>query len=119
MATFVPLMPSSRARLTSSIYQRLNFQIFPSWNWISVGREKNFVYSHKHAPGVAYRAQPKAEGIGFGGTSGKERIWLNEDFGSVTVRHHAVDKTYQAGSLAPNQVRKQFIYLSTSSYICS
>ncbi|CAM6100499.1 unnamed protein product [Calypogeia fissa] len=69
----------------------------------SIGREKNFVYSHKNAPGQAYRAQPKPQGIGFGGSSSKERIWLDEEFGTLLVRHHAVDKTYQAGSLVPNQ----------------
>lgn len=43
-------------------------------------------------------------GIGFGGTIGNERIFMDEDFARVTIRHHAVDKTYQPGSLVPDQV---------------
>ncbi|KAL6311154.1 hypothetical protein AAG906_025500 [Vitis piasezkii] len=42
--------------------------------------------------------------IAFGGTIGNERIFIDEDFARVTVRHHAVDKTYQPGSLIPDQV---------------
>lgn len=43
-------------------------------------------------------------GIGFGGMIGNERIFMDEDFARVTIRHHAVDKTYKPGSLIPNQV---------------
>ncbi|KAJ8762205.1 hypothetical protein K2173_007361 [Erythroxylum novogranatense] len=74
------------------------FQVFsPS------GKEKNFIYSHLHPTGRVYDPHPKPVGIAFGGTIGNERIFLNEDFSRVTVRHHAVDKTYQHGSLFPSQ----------------
>ncbi|XP_057766073.1 uncharacterized protein LOC130986631 isoform X2 [Salvia miltiorrhiza] len=69
--------------------------------FLSSGREKNFVYSHSR--GRAYEAKPKPVGIGFGGTLGNERIFLDDDFARVTVRHHAIDKTYQHGNLFPNQ----------------
>ncbi|KAG8389896.1 hypothetical protein BUALT_Bualt01G0026600 [Buddleja alternifolia] len=69
---------------------------------LSSGREKNFVYSHLHPTG-RYDAHPKPVGIAFGGTSGNERIFMDEDFARVTVRHHAVDKTYHHGPLFPNQ----------------
>lgn len=67
------------------------------------GKEKNFVYSHLHPTGKLYEANPKPVGIGFGGTLGNERIFIDEDFARVSLRHHAVDKTYQPGSLIPNQ----------------
>lgn len=67
------------------------------------GKEKNFVYSHLHPTGKLYEANPKPVGIGFGGTLGNERIFVDEDFARVSLRHHAVDKTYQPGSLIPNQ----------------
>ncbi|KAJ6306369.1 hypothetical protein OIU78_021645 [Salix suchowensis] len=67
------------------------------------GKEKNFVYSHLHPTGRAYEARPKPVGIAFGGTIGNERVYMDGDFARVTVRHHAVDKTYQPGSLFPNQ----------------
>lgn len=66
------------------------------------GKEKNFIYSHLHPTG-RYEPNPKPVGLGFGGTSGNERIFIDEDFSKVTIRHHAVDKTYQHGSLVPNQ----------------
>ncbi|XVE94593.1 hypothetical protein REPUB_Repub02eG0021900 [Reevesia pubescens] len=65
------------------------------------GKDKNFVYSHLHPTG--YESHPKPVGIAFGGTIANERIFIDEDFAKVTVRHHAVDKTYQHGSLIPNQ----------------
>lgn len=65
------------------------------------GKEKNFVYSHLHPTG--YNPHPKPVGVGFGGTIGNERIFIDEDFARVTVRHHAVDKTYQHGNLVPDQ----------------
>ncbi|KAL2499403.1 TLD-domain containing nucleolar protein [Abeliophyllum distichum] len=68
----------------------------------SSGKEKSFVYSHVHPTG-RYEAHPKPVGIAFGGSMGNERIFMDEDFARVTVRHHAVDKTYQHGSLFPNQ----------------
>ncbi|KAL6010329.1 hypothetical protein ACLOJK_000760 [Asimina triloba] len=49
------------------------------------------------------KAHPKPVGIAFGGTVGNERIFIDEDFAGVTIRHHAVDKTYQPGPLIPNQ----------------
>lgn len=70
---------------------------------LSSGREKNFVYSHLHPSGRVYEAYPKPVGIAFGGSSGNERIFMDEDFARVTIRHHAVDKTYQHGALFPYQ----------------
>jgi len=67
------------------------------------GKEKNFVYSHLRPQIRVYEANPKPVGLAFGGTVGNERIFLDEDFSKVVVRHHAVDKTYQHGSLIPNQ----------------
>ncbi|XVE69766.1 hypothetical protein DITRI_Ditri10aG0017300 [Diplodiscus trichospermus] len=67
------------------------------------GKEKNFVYSHLHPTGRVYESHPKPAGIAFGGTIANERIFIDEDFARVTIRHHAMDKTYQPGSLIPNQ----------------
>ncbi|TVU16463.1 hypothetical protein EJB05_40029, partial [Eragrostis curvula] len=67
------------------------------------GKEKNFMYCHMHPQIRVYEAKPKPVGLAFGGTIGNERIFLDEDFSKVTIRHHAVDKTYQHGSLVPNQ----------------
>ncbi|KAF2324666.1 hypothetical protein GH714_016189 [Hevea brasiliensis] len=67
------------------------------------GKDKKFVYSHLHPTSRAYEPHPKPVGIAFGGTIGNERICIDEDFARVTVRHHAVDKTYQPGSLFPSQ----------------
>ncbi|XP_021692693.2 uncharacterized protein LOC110673800 isoform X2 [Hevea brasiliensis] len=67
------------------------------------GKDKKFVYSHLHPTSRAYEPHPKPVGIAFGGTIGNERICIDEDFVRVTVRHHAVDKTYQPGSLFPSQ----------------
>ncbi|CAO1943689.1 unnamed protein product [Urochloa humidicola] len=67
------------------------------------GKEKNFMYSHLHPQIRVYEANPKPVGLAFGGTVGNERIFLDEDFSKVVIRHHAVDKTYQHGSLIPNQ----------------
>ena len=69
------------------------------------GKEKNFVYSHLHPAGKVYERQHKPVGIAFGGTMGNERVFVDEDFASVTIRHHATDKTYQPGSLFPDQVQ--------------
>lgn len=80
-----------------------NVQTSDKFNELT-GREKNFVYSHLHPTGRMYDAHPKPVGIAFGGTSGNERIFMDEDFAKVTVRHHAVDKTYQHCALFPNQV---------------
>ncbi|CAA0813355.1 TLD-domain containing nucleolar protein [Striga hermonthica] len=70
---------------------------------LSSGREKNFVYSHLHPTGRVYDAHPKPVGVGFGGNIGNERLFMDEDFARITVRHHAVDKTYQHGTLFPSQ----------------
>ncbi|KAL5216384.1 hypothetical protein ABZP36_007785 [Zizania latifolia] len=67
------------------------------------GKEKNFIYCHLHPQIRVYEAKPKPVDLAFGGTIGNERILLDEDFSKLTVRHHAVDKTYQHGSLIPNQ----------------
>lgn len=74
---------------------------------LSTGKEKNFVYSHTHPTGRAgaYQSHPKPVGVAFGGTPGNERIFIDEDFAKVTLRHHAVDKTYQSSSLIPDQVQ--------------
>ncbi|CAB4265605.1 unnamed protein product [Prunus armeniaca] len=74
------------------------FHVYPP-----TGKEKNFVYSHLHPTGRAYEPKPKPAGIGFGGSMGNERIFIDEDFSKVTIRHHAADKTYQPGSLFPDQ----------------
>ncbi|KAM7278238.1 hypothetical protein ACFE04_005372 [Oxalis oulophora] len=73
------------------------FSVFPP-----SGKEKNFIYSHLHNK-AKYEAHPKPVGIAFGGTMGNERIFVDEDFARVIVRHHACDKTYQHGSLFPSQ----------------
>lgn len=54
--------------------------------------------------GSAYRAKPMPEGLAFGGGYGTERVWLDGDFGLLTVRHFAHDHTYQSGPLFPGQV---------------
>ncbi|CAK9178436.1 unnamed protein product [Ilex paraguariensis] len=69
----------------------------------SLGKEKNFVYSHLHPTGRLYDPHPKPIGIAFGGSIGNERIFMDEDFARVTVRHHVVDKTYHPGSIFPSQ----------------
>ncbi|CAM0902246.1 unnamed protein product [Alopecurus aequalis] len=69
----------------------------------SAGTEKNIMYCHLHTLLKTYEAKPKPLGLAFGGSIGNERIFIDEDFSKVTVRHHAVDKTYQHGSLIPNQ----------------
>ncbi|XP_068646698.1 uncharacterized protein [Aristolochia californica] len=74
------------------------FHVFPP-----SGKDKNFVYSHLHTAGRVYEPRPKPVGIAFGGTVGNERIFIDEDFSRVTIRHHAVDKTYQPGPLFPSQ----------------
>ncbi|KAK9061382.1 hypothetical protein SSX86_018563 [Deinandra increscens subsp. villosa] len=79
------------------------YAISPAFDHLasSAGKEKNFVYSHLHTPG--YEAKPKPVGMAFGGSLGNERVFMDEDFSRLTVRHHAYDKTYQSGSLFPNQ----------------
>ncbi|GAB2293869.1 hypothetical protein Dimus_028080 [Dionaea muscipula] len=80
------------------------FAIHPVFNVFSpTGKEKNFLYSHLHRVGKVYEPHPKPVGIGFGGTIGNERIFIDEEFARLTVRHHAGDKTYQPGPLVPNQ----------------
>ncbi|XP_059279013.1 uncharacterized protein LOC132033145 [Lycium ferocissimum] len=79
------------------------YSISPVFNvFTPSGKEKNFVYSHLHAT-VKYDAHPKPVGLAFGGSSGNERIFVDEDFAKVTVRHHACDKTYHHGPLYPDQ----------------
>lgn len=73
-----------------------------------LGKEKNFVYSHLHPSAKVYEPRPKPVGLGFGGTIGNERIFIDVDFARITLRHHAVDRTYQPGPLFPNQVGTQF-----------
>lgn len=70
------------------------------------GRESNFVFCHAKVAGQGYQTNPLPEGLGFGGSLGKERVWLDDNAtpGKVTVRHHAVDKTFQPGALVPDLV---------------
>ncbi|CAH9080903.1 unnamed protein product [Cuscuta epithymum] len=80
------------------------YAISPAFHvYWSSGKEKNVVYSHLHPTARKYEAHPKPVGIAFGGSIGNERIFLDEDFAVVTLRHHAVDKTYQNGPLFPGQ----------------
>ncbi|GAB4852499.1 hypothetical protein Ancab_016713 [Ancistrocladus abbreviatus] len=80
------------------------FAICPVFHVFSPsGKEKNFLYSHLHPVGRVYEPHPKPVGIGFGGTIGNFRVFIDEDFSKVTIRHHAGDKTYQPGSLIPTQ----------------
>ncbi|XP_027903058.1 uncharacterized protein LOC114163139 [Vigna unguiculata] len=74
------------------------FHVFPP-----IGKEKNFVYSHLRPTGKVYQPHPKPVGLAFGGTPGNERIFIDQDFAKVTVRHHSVDKTYRSASLFPDQ----------------
>ncbi|XP_042472297.1 uncharacterized protein LOC122054949 [Zingiber officinale] len=74
------------------------FRVFPP-----SGKEKNFLYCHLRPTIRVYEPNPKPVGLAFGGSIGNERIFIDEDFAQVTVRHHAIDKTYQHGSLIPNQ----------------
>uniref|UniRef100_A0A1D1XE75 TLD domain-containing protein KIAA1609 n=1 Tax=Anthurium amnicola TaxID=1678845 RepID=A0A1D1XE75_9ARAE len=76
------------------------------------GRDKNFVYTHLHPSVRVYDPHPKPVGLAFGGVLGNERIFIDEDFSRVTVRHHAMDKTYQSGPLIPNQG-----FLATEAFI--
>lgn len=80
--------------------------------YLPSGKEKNFVYSHLHPSARVYEPHPKPVGLGFGGTIGNERIFIDEDFARITLRHHAVDKTHQPGPLFPNQG-----YLATDAFI--
>ncbi|KAL2894772.1 TLD domain-containing protein 1 [Bienertia sinuspersici] len=80
------------------------YSMFPAFNIFSAsGIEKNYLYSHLHPAGKGYDPHPKPVGIAFGGTIGHERIFIEDDFAKVTIRHHTIDKTYQHGSLFPNQ----------------
>ncbi|XP_057518072.1 uncharacterized protein LOC130798992 isoform X1 [Amaranthus tricolor] len=80
------------------------YSIYPVFHIFSApGTEHNYVYSHLHPPVRVYEPHPKPVGLAFGGTIGHERIFIDEDFAKVTIRHHAVDKTYQHGSLFPEQ----------------
>ncbi|KMS99635.1 hypothetical protein BVRB_1g022040 [Beta vulgaris subsp. vulgaris] len=80
------------------------YSIFPVFHVFSAsGKEQNYLYSHLHPAARAYEPHPKPVGIAFGGTVGHERIFIDEDFAKVTIQHHAADKTYQHGSLFPDQ----------------
>ncbi|XP_019152888.1 PREDICTED: uncharacterized protein LOC109149534 [Ipomoea nil] len=80
------------------------YAISPVFNvFSSSGKEKNIVYSHLHPTFKMYDPRPKPVGLAFGGSLGHERIFLEEDFAGVTIRHHAADRTYQHGSLFPGQ----------------
>lgn len=65
------------------------------------GKKKSFIYCNlslhldEGCP-KAYRHLPEE--------LENENILLKEDFFTVVVRHHAVDRTYQHGSLITNQV---------------
>eukprot|EP00850_Spirogloea_muscicola_P013800 SM000095S25014 [mRNA] locus=s95:559996:562927:- [translate_table: standard] len=78
--------------------------IQPAFNCLrSTGKSSNSFYCYRHAPGAGYQSKPMPEGIGLGGEIGKERLWLRDDFEKLTVRHHAIDKSYQPGSFVPSQ----------------
>ena len=64
------------------------------------------------ASAARYRSnsKPAVTGIGLGGRAGRERLFLDEDFETATVRHHAVDKTFQPGLLFPGQVSVRIAY---------
>ncbi|KAK8944782.1 hypothetical protein KSP39_PZI007971 [Platanthera zijinensis] len=80
------------------------YAISPIFRVLSpTGNEKNFLYSHLRPTGRVYEASPKPVGLAFGGVGGNERIFIEDDFSTVIIRHHVVDKTYQHGSLVPNQ----------------
>ncbi|XP_031403332.1 uncharacterized protein LOC116212783 isoform X2 [Punica granatum] len=80
------------------------YSIDPVFNvFLPSGKENNFVYSHLHPSGRVYEPRPKPVGIAFGGSIGNERVFVDQDFARVTIRHHAVDKTYKPGPLFPNQ----------------
>ncbi|KAH9606761.1 hypothetical protein KSS87_009781 [Heliosperma pusillum] len=80
------------------------YSIDPTFHVFSAaGSEQNYMYSHLHPAMRAYDPHPKPVGIAFGGSAGNERVFIDDDFAKVTVRHHALDKTYQHGSLFPNQ----------------
>ncbi|GAQ82889.1 TLD family protein [Klebsormidium nitens] len=70
----------------------------------ATGRESNVVFCHAKVAGQGYQTSPLPEGLGLGGSLGKERVWLDDNAtpGKVTVRHHAVDKTFQPGALVPD-----------------
>ncbi|KAG1360728.1 hypothetical protein COCNU_09G001910 [Cocos nucifera] len=53
------------------------------------GKEKNFIYCHLHPTVRVYEPNPKPVGLAFGGSVGNERIFMDEDFARVTLRHHA------------------------------
>ncbi|KAI4975566.1 hypothetical protein ZWY2020_049173, partial [Hordeum vulgare] len=61
----------------------------------SACKEKNIMYCHLHTRLKTYEATPKPLGLAFGGSIGNEKVFIDEDFSKVTIRHHAVDKTYQ------------------------
>lgn len=73
-------------------------------SFFPTGRDKSFVYSHQRRIGRVYEARPRSVGIAFGGTQGNERVFIDEDFARIRIRHHGVDKTYQPGFLIPGQV---------------
>jgi hypothetical protein len=89
----------------SSIDAYISFSISRSDVQSPAGTASNFLYTSPASSNKTYFGQTKkTTGIGFGGEVGKERLWIDEDFTSVTVRHHAVDKTYEYGHLLPEQV---------------
>ncbi|THU64089.1 hypothetical protein C4D60_Mb01t22780 [Musa balbisiana] len=55
------------------------FHVFPP-----SGKEKNFMYCHLHPAIRVYEANPKPVGLAFGGSTGNERIFLDEGFAQVT-----------------------------------
>ncbi|KAJ8436731.1 hypothetical protein Cgig2_027402 [Carnegiea gigantea] len=80
------------------------YSMYPVFHvFTASGKEHNYLYSHLHPAVRVYERNPKPLGIGFGGSIGNERVFIDEDFAKVTIRHHAVDKTYQPGSLFPTQ----------------
>ncbi|KAK1374082.1 hypothetical protein POM88_030275 [Heracleum sosnowskyi] len=69
-------------------------------NWME---KRKFVCYHIHPAGRVYEPHPKPIEIGFGGSIGK-KIFLDQDFATVTLNHHAADITYHPPFvLTPNQ----------------
>ncbi|XP_039114862.1 uncharacterized protein LOC120250144 [Dioscorea cayenensis subsp. rotundata] len=80
------------------------YAISPIFRVLSpLGKDKNFIYCRLHPSVRVYEPHPKPVCLAFGGTMGNERIHIDEDFAKITIRHHAVDKTYQHAPLIPNQ----------------
>lgn len=70
-----------------------------------LGRESNFVYSHSRLPGARYSSSNHSTvtAVAFGGSVGRERVVLDSELETVTLRHHTSCRTYQPGGILPTQ----------------